>query len=92
MVSSRAFNACRYLLRIEDGYAHHPYHCRIHAADVLRTYHTLLTRGGVLHALVASARLKVQHDEEKQRLGAPQPCQQQEQEHQLVTDADTSVS
>ena len=46
---------CRFLLRIEQGYPCNPYHSRVHAADVLRSYHTLLTRGGVLPAIVASA-------------------------------------
>eukprot|EP00798_Chlamydomonas_sp_ICE-L_P016333 gene16333-22523_t len=29
----------RFLTRVEDGYPPHPYHCREHAADVLRTLH-----------------------------------------------------
>ena len=33
-----------YLRRIEDGYQDNPYHSRIHAADVVRTLHVVLTR------------------------------------------------
>lgn len=36
----------RWLVRVEDGYRANPYHNKIHAADVLRTSHVLLTRGG----------------------------------------------
>ena len=46
----------RFLLRIEQGYPSNPYHSRVHAADVLRMYHVVLTRGGVLPALMASVR------------------------------------
>ena len=35
-------------MRIEDGYPSNPYHCRTHAADVLRMMHLLLGRGGVM--------------------------------------------
>ena len=45
----------RFLLRIEDGYKDNPYHSRIHAADVLRTTHVFLTRGGVLKAVSDAA-------------------------------------
>ena len=38
----------RFLIRIEDGYPPNPYHCRTHAADVLRTLHVVSIRGGVL--------------------------------------------
>ncbi len=38
-------------MQIEDGYAENPYHSRVHAADVLRTLHVLLHRGGVLEAV-----------------------------------------
>lgn len=47
----------RFLLRIEEGYLQDIYHSRAHAADVLRSLHVLLTRGGVLEAVVGSARL-----------------------------------
>eukprot|EP00877_Chromochloris_zofingiensis_P004947 jgi/Chrzof1/14453/Cz09g03150.t1 len=40
----------RYLMRIEDGYPPNPYHNRSHAADVLRSAHVLVTRGGVLYS------------------------------------------
>lgn len=36
----------RWLVRLEDGYRANPYHNRIHAADVLRSAHVLLSRGG----------------------------------------------
>ncbi len=38
-------------MRIEDGYPDNPYHNRVHAADVLRSFHVLLHRGGVLEAV-----------------------------------------
>ena len=41
----------RFLIRMEDGYKGNPYHNRIHAADVLRTTHVFLTRGGVMRAV-----------------------------------------
>eukprot|EP00195_Chlamydomonas_chlamydogama_P005551 CAMPEP_0202896684 /NCGR_PEP_ID=MMETSP1392-20130828/5636_1 /ASSEMBLY_ACC=CAM_ASM_000868 /TAXON_ID=225041 /ORGANISM="Chlamydomonas chlamydogama, Strain SAG 11-48b" /LENGTH=2072 /DNA_ID=CAMNT_0049582125 /DNA_START=504 /DNA_END=6722 /DNA_ORIENTATION=+ len=44
----------RFLVHIEDGYANHPYHNRTHAADVLRTMHIIMTRGGLLDACVAA--------------------------------------
>lgn len=37
----------RYLVAVEDNYRDNPYHNRIHAADVLRTLHCIMTRGGV---------------------------------------------
>ncbi|GAX78429.1 hypothetical protein CEUSTIGMA_g5870.t1 [Chlamydomonas eustigma] len=43
----------RFLHRVEEGYPNNPYHCRIHAADVLRSLHVVLTKGGVLSALAA---------------------------------------
>ena len=45
----------RYLQRIEEGYKEGIYHCRAHAADVLRNMHVLLTRGGVLSTLSSSS-------------------------------------
>ena len=48
----------RFLLRIEQGYPNNPYHSRVHAADVLRMFHVVLTRGGVLSALMASSRAR----------------------------------
>eukprot|EP00955_Chlamydomonas_euryale_P099617 365228-Chlamydomonas_euryale.AAC.40 len=42
---------CRFLCRIEDGYDDGIYHCRTHAADVLRTLHAVLNRGQVLSML-----------------------------------------
>eukprot|EP00877_Chromochloris_zofingiensis_P005018 jgi/Chrzof1/14517/Cz09g05220.t1 len=39
-----------FLMRIEDGYPPNPYHNRSHAADVLRSAHVLVTRGGVLYS------------------------------------------
>ena len=59
---------CRFLIRIEQGYPSNPYHSRVHAADVLRMYHTLLTRGGVLPTIVASARSR---EEAKQQQHEP---------------------
>eukprot|EP00798_Chlamydomonas_sp_ICE-L_P016252 gene16252-22428_t len=38
----------RFLIRIEDGYPPNPYHCKEHAADVLRTLHVIATRGGLV--------------------------------------------
>ncbi len=43
--------ACRYLITVEDRYNHNPYHNRIHAADVLRTLHVIMTRGGIRQAM-----------------------------------------
>ncbi|GAX79174.1 hypothetical protein CEUSTIGMA_g6614.t1 [Chlamydomonas eustigma] len=37
-----------YLRKLEEGYEDNPYHCRAHAADVVRTLYCLLTRGSVL--------------------------------------------
>ncbi|GAX83534.1 hypothetical protein CEUSTIGMA_g10959.t1 [Chlamydomonas eustigma] len=37
-----------YLRKLEEGYGDNPYHCRAHAADVVRTLYCLLTRGSVL--------------------------------------------
>ena len=48
----------RFLLRVEQGYPNNPYHSRVHAADVLRMFHVVLTRGGVLSALMASSRAR----------------------------------
>lgn len=44
----RESRLARFLCRVEDRYMDNPYHCRIHAADVVRTLYVLLTRGGVL--------------------------------------------
>ena len=49
----------RFLIRVEDGYPDNPYHCRSHAADVLRSFHAVLHRGGVLKAVVASAKARL---------------------------------
>ena len=38
---------CRFLVALEDNYSYNPYHNRMHAADVLRTLHVIMTRGGV---------------------------------------------
>ena len=62
---------CRFLLRIEQGYPCNPYHSRVHAADVLRSYHTLLTRGGVLPAIVASARSREEAKQQHDQLSVP---------------------
>ncbi len=56
----------RFLMRIEDGYPKDIYHCRTHAADVLRSFHVVLVRGGVLDALAASAKAR-------EALAAPPP-------------------
>ena len=37
-----------FLCRVEEGYRDNPYHCRIHAADVLRNLYVVMQRGGVL--------------------------------------------
>ena len=36
---------------IEDRYHDNPYHNRIHAADVLRTLHVIMVRGGLRQAM-----------------------------------------
>ena len=42
----------QYLRRLEEGYPDgNPYHCRIHAADVVRSLYCILTQGGVLKAI-----------------------------------------
>jgi hypothetical protein len=44
----------RFLCKIEDGYPGpdvNPYHCKTHAADVVRSLYVILTKGGVLRAL-----------------------------------------
>ncbi|GAX78545.1 hypothetical protein CEUSTIGMA_g5985.t1 [Chlamydomonas eustigma] len=38
----------KFLHRLEDGYGQNPYHCRIHAADVVRSLYCLLIHGGVM--------------------------------------------
>lgn len=45
----------RFFMYIEQGYPQNPYHNASHAADVLRNLHVILTRGGALAALSASA-------------------------------------
>ena len=45
----------RFLIAIEDGYPDNPYHSRIHAADVLRTFHAVLHQGGVLEAVLGGS-------------------------------------
>ena len=45
----------RFLIRIEEGYPNNPYHSRTHAADVLRSLHTVLNKGGVMTAVVSAA-------------------------------------
>ncbi|KAL6759494.1 hypothetical protein V8C86DRAFT_2573451 [Haematococcus lacustris] len=44
----------RFLCTIEAGYRQNPYHNRMHAADVLRTLHVIMTRGGILRAMGAA--------------------------------------
>ena len=44
----RIFKLSRFLHRVEEGYRTNPYHSRTHAADVLRTLHVLLHRGGLV--------------------------------------------
>ncbi|GAX85226.1 hypothetical protein CEUSTIGMA_g12646.t1 [Chlamydomonas eustigma] len=41
----------RFLHTIEDGYLQNPYHGRTHAADVLRNFHVIATRGGLLRIM-----------------------------------------
>ncbi|GAX77392.1 hypothetical protein CEUSTIGMA_g4838.t1 [Chlamydomonas eustigma] len=43
-----ATRLARFLCRVEEGYPNNPYHCRVHAADVVRTLYCILTQGGVL--------------------------------------------
>lgn len=38
----------KFLMRVEEGYPNNPYHNRIHAADVLRSLHVLVVRGGLI--------------------------------------------
>ncbi|KAF5830629.1 hypothetical protein DUNSADRAFT_14253 [Dunaliella salina] len=38
----------KFLMKIEDGYPRNPYHNRVHAADVLRSLHVLVLRGGLI--------------------------------------------
>ena len=40
-----------FLMHIEDGHGDNLYHCRTHAAGVLRSFHVRLHRGGVLEAV-----------------------------------------
>jgi hypothetical protein len=54
----------RFLMRIEEGYPSNPYHCRTHAADVLRSLHVVLNRGGVAASVVAAS-LCFQRQQEK---------------------------
>lgn len=39
---------------VPQGYPANPYHNRVHAADVLRNLHVIVTRGGVLKQLGAA--------------------------------------
>ena len=48
----------RFLMRIEEGYPNNPYHCRTHAADVLRSLHVVLNRGKVMAMVVAAAQTR----------------------------------
>ena len=46
---------CRWLLRIEASYVdENPYHNATHASDVLQTFHTLITCGGLIPSYVPS--------------------------------------
>ena len=56
---TRPFTAAFLSQRIEEGYPSNPYHCRTHAADVLRSLHVLLNRGRVMSTVVASARARM---------------------------------
>ncbi|GAX86359.1 hypothetical protein CEUSTIGMA_g13771.t1 [Chlamydomonas eustigma] len=46
-----ATRLARFLCRVEEGYPNNPYHCRVHAADVVRTLYCILTQGGVLRTV-----------------------------------------
>ena len=48
----------RFFMRIEEGYPNNPYHCRTHAADVLRSLHVVLNRGRVMAMVVSAARAR----------------------------------
>ena len=48
----------RFLIHIEEGYPQNPYHCRTHAADVLRLLHVVLNRGGVVQAVAGAAQAR----------------------------------
>ena len=64
------------------------YHSRIHAADVLRSYHTVLTRGGVLSQVVmcAQAREDAKHPQDS----GDRPSVQMSQ-HQLDSSIHVSI-
>ncbi|KAF5833462.1 hypothetical protein DUNSADRAFT_10217 [Dunaliella salina] len=47
----RPANSSSFLLTVEDRYIDNPYHNRIHAADVLRTLHVMMSRGGIRQAM-----------------------------------------
>jgi hypothetical protein len=40
-----------FLRRVEAGYSAHPYHNTVHIAEVLRTMHMLLWKGGLAERL-----------------------------------------
>ena len=57
----------RLLIRIEEGYPSNPYHCRTHAADVLRSLHVVLNRGGVMTAVTAASGRSQPHEENRRQ-------------------------
>ncbi len=57
-------------MRVEDGYPDNPYHNRVHAADVLRTLHVLLHRGGVLDAVTKGGAAQDNGEHQQSREGA----------------------
>ena len=59
--------ASRFLIRIEEGYPSNPYHCRTHAADVLRSLHVVLNRGGVMTAVTAASGRSQPHEENRRQ-------------------------
>ncbi len=73
----KPIKVARFLQALESSYMDNPYHCRIHAADVLQTFHVIITRGGFTHAyvdpirhlacIIAAAAHDVEHE------GEPRP-------------------